>query len=107
MTEMFGLPSEAIERMCRVFSRHAGIDSVIVYGSRAKGNYRPGSDIDLTIMGQRLELSQLLAIEGEIDDLLLPWMVDLSLFHHIDNPGLIDHIRRVGQPIYTGKMASK
>ena len=74
---------------------------MLLYGSRAKGSYRPGSDIDLTIEGEQLSLSQLLAIENQIDDLLLPWMVDISLKHRIDNPALLDHIERVGVTFYT------
>lgn len=100
MTEQFGLPSDAIEQLCGVFRRHPQIEVVILYGSRAKGEYRPGSDIDLTIKGQGLDLSQLLAVEGEIDDLLLPWMVDLSLFHQIDNANLVEHIHRLGKPFF-------
>lgn len=97
----FGLPAEAVEKLRGVFQGWPQIQRVLLYGSRAKGSYRPGSDIDLTIEGEQLSLSQLLAIENQIDDLLLPWMVDLSLKHHIDNPALLDHIQRVGVSFYT------
>jgi uncharacterized protein len=43
-----------------------------------------------------MDTTELLKIENEIDDLLLPYKVDLSLFHQIDNPSLIEHIQRVG-----------
>ena len=101
MSEKFGLPQTAIAKLCHVFSQYPQINSVILYGSRAKGNYRPGSDIDLSIQGEQLDLTTLLAIENQIDDLLLPWMVDLSLFHKIDNSDLIEHIQRIGIPFYT------
>ena len=97
----FGLPAEAVEKLRGVFQGWPQIQRVLLYGSRAKGSYRPGSDIDLTIEGEQLSLSELLAIENQIDDLLLPWMVDLSLKHHIDNPALLDHIQRVGVSFYT------
>ncbi|SCX19517.1 Nucleotidyltransferase domain-containing protein [Nitrosomonas eutropha] len=100
MPKKFGLPQAAITRLCHIFSQYPQIDSVILYGSRAKGNYRPGSDIDLSIQGEQLDLTTLLAIENQIDDLLLPWMVDLSLFHKIDDPDLIEHIQRIGIPFY-------
>ncbi|MNN69159.1 Nucleotidyltransferase domain protein [compost metagenome] len=96
----FGLPAHAIEKLCAVFQGWPQIQRVLLYGSRAKGNYRLGSDIDLTIEGE-LTLSQLLAIENEIDDLLLPWKVDLSLKHRLDIPSLLDHIQRVGVNFYT------
>ena len=92
----YGLPAAAIEKLCAVFSQYPQVEHVLLYGSRAKGNYRPGSDIDLCIQAPDLTLSNLLAIENQIDDLLLPWSVDLSLLHLIDNQELIAHIHRVG-----------
>ena len=96
MTARFGLPLHAIEKIRRIFEEYPGIESVLVYGSRARGNYRSNSDIDLSIKGPDIDLETLLRIENQIDDLLLPWSVDLSLFHKIDNPDLIDHIRQMG-----------
>lgn len=96
----YGLPDAAVGRLQGVFQEWPGIDRVWLYGSRAKGNYRPGSDIDLSIESDTLSLEQLLAIENQIDDLLLPWMVDLSLLRSIENPALLEHIRRAGQVFY-------
>ena len=59
-------------------------------------SYRPGPDIDLTVDGEGLALEQLLAMESQIDESLLPWMIDLSLKDRIDNPQLLEHIARVG-----------
>ena len=92
----YGLPIDAVDALKKVFNQNNHIESVILYGSRAKGNYRPSSDIDLCLEGQKLTLKELLAIENQIDDLLLPWKIDLSLKHHIDNPGLLKHIKIVG-----------
>lgn len=99
-TGMFGLPTETVEKLRHVFQQHPSIQRALIYGSRAKGNYRPASDIDLTIEGEALGLTELFTIETQIDDLLLPWMVDLSLLHQIDNPDLVEHIRRVGMTFY-------
>lgn len=96
MNERFGLPEHAINQLCRVFQGYPEIEHVLVYGSRVKGNYRPGSDIDLSLVAPGMELETLLYIENRIDDLLLPWTVDLSLLHQIDNEELIEHISRVG-----------
>jgi hypothetical protein len=54
-------------------------------------------------MGAALSLAHQLQIESELDDLLLPYKIDLSRFHALDNPALIDHIRRVGVMIYEAK----
>lgn len=96
----YGLPLSAINAINRVFKTYPQIEHVILYGSRAKGDYRLGSDIDLCIEGKALDLTDLLAIENQIDDLLLPWKVDLSLKHNIDHQDLLQHIKRVGVRFY-------
>jgi predicted nucleotidyltransferase len=96
---MYGLPDHAIGKVNDIFSKYPFIEEAVLYGSRAKGTYKNGSDIDITLKGQ-IPIKGLLHIENELDDLLLPWMIDLSIYNHIDNPGLIDHIRRVGKVLY-------
>lgn len=96
----YGLPLHAKNALNTIFKTYAYINKVILYGSRAKGTYRDGSDIDLCIEAPLLGLTDLLAIENKIDDLLLPWKIDLSLKHTIDNQDLIDHISRVGIVFY-------
>lgn len=98
--EKFGLKPSTIEKIKAVFSAHPQVEQVILYGSRAKGNFRLGSDIDLTIFGEAVTLSQLLRIEHELDELLLPYKIDLSLHHKIDSPELLEHIKRVGKIFY-------
>lgn len=95
-----GLSQTTLDKLNSVFLRHKGINSVLVYGSRAKGNYRPGSDIDLTIKGDALEFAELMQIEDQIDDLFLPYTVDLSQYAQLSNIDLIEHIDRVGVVIY-------
>lgn len=92
----FGLPPAVIDKLVEIFREDARIQNVWLYGSRALGRERPGSDIDLCIEGNALQLNDLFAIEMRIDDLLLPWKVDLALKHLINNPELIEHIQRVG-----------
>ena len=95
-----GLPDRAVEGLRSVFADFPEVECAIIYGSRAKGNYRPGSDIDLTLRGEGLNLRTLWAIEGRIDDLLLPYTVDLSLHELLTNPELREHICRVGVEFY-------
>lgn len=91
----FGLPAYALDQLRKCLSPYP-IEAALVYGSRAKGTYRPASDIDLTLIAPDMNHWQLLELEQAIDDLLLPWKVDLSLYHHIDNEALKAHIDRVG-----------
>jgi predicted nucleotidyltransferase len=92
----FGLTESVIGKLVGVFASCPQIERVILYGSRAKGTYRNGSDIDLTIVGDGLTHDQLLALANELDDLLLPYKIDLSLLRQIENSDLLEHIRRVG-----------
>ena len=96
----FGLKPQTLTDIRKVFADYPQIQQVILYGSRAKGTQRNGSDIDLVIQSENLTLAQLLKIENELDDLLLPYKIDLSLLQHIDNPMLIEHIQRVGKIFY-------
>lgn len=96
----YGLEADVVDRINGIFAAEPDIERVILYGSRAMGNYRDASDIDLTLIGERLGLKQLLRIENDLDDLMLPYKIDLSVFHALDNPDLIDHIRRVGRSFY-------
>jgi predicted nucleotidyltransferase len=96
----FGLPAEAVSEIGGVLAAHPEVESAILYGSRAKGDYKPGSDIDLTLLGEQLDHHDLLKIMGELDDLLLPYTIDLSIYHMIDHEALRDHIQRVGQEFY-------
>ncbi len=93
----FGLSPHTLSRLRGVLNKHTGIQRAIVYGSRAKGNFRPGSDIDLTLDAPDLQFSELLRINSELDDLMLPYTIDLSLLKQIDNPSLHSHIERVGK----------
>ncbi len=95
-----GLKPSTQAKINAIFSRYPQIDQVTLYGSRAKGNYRPGSDIDLAISGATMTLAQLHKLENELDDLLLPYKIDLSLRHLITNAELIAHIDRAGLVFY-------
>ena len=103
----YGLNAETVAQIHGVLARYPEVEQALLYGSRAKGNYRDGSDIDLCLVGETLTLTQLLKIENELDDLLLPYKIDLSLFHALDNPELIDHIRRIGVAFYNRRQGTK
>ncbi|NOQ76569.1 MAG: nucleotidyltransferase domain-containing protein [Methylococcaceae bacterium] len=98
---LFGLKKATLDKLYTVFQQHDAIETVLIYGSRAKGNYRVGSDIDLTIKGRLLPFFEFLQIEDQIDDLYLPYMVDLSQYEKLTNGDLIEHIDRIGVNIYT------
>lgn len=96
----YGLPEEAIQEIRTVLTLYPEVEKAILYGSRAMGNFKPGSDIDLTLTGEKLTHEHLLGIMSDLDDLLLPWMIDLSLLAELNHPGLLEHIKRVGLALY-------
>ena len=97
---MYGLKEKDIQKINGVFMDYPQIIKAILYGSRAKGTFRNGSDIDLTLLGEGLTLSVLFSIENDLDDLLLPYKIDLSILQKIENPDLVAHIERVGVDFY-------
>ena len=101
----FGLSDTVISELQGVFRRHPNIQEVIIFGSRAKGNYREGSDIDLAAIGNNLDYNQLLSILIEIDDLELLYQVDLLDYQKYINTPIGEHIDRVGQVFYQSAQA--
>jgi len=93
----YGLSPNVIKQITEVISKFPQVEETIIYGSRVKGNYKPSSDVDLTLKGNNLTLQQLNKVAIMLDDLLLPQKFDVSIYQHISNPDLLDHIARVGQ----------
>jgi predicted nucleotidyltransferase len=96
----FGLPDRVIARLVEVLSQNESIERTVLFGSRAKGTYHEGSDIDLCLTGTDINLSVLSRLEARIDDLDMPWKVDLVPEAMIDSKALLDHIHRVGAVLY-------
>ncbi|MFH7015356.1 nucleotidyltransferase domain-containing protein [Flavobacterium sp. FlaQc-47] len=99
----FGISSNYITKINSVFSQYSNIDEVIIFGSRAKGNYRDNSDIDFAIKGELISLSTLQQIENKLEELYIPNFIDLIIFDKIENNDLIDHINRIGRQFYKRK----
>lgn len=97
---MYGLSDETVQKIQNVFAEFPQVLKAVLYGSRAKGNYKTGSDIVLTLFGTELNLQIQQKIEHRIDDLLLPYSVDLSVYNDISNEDLKEHINRVGITFY-------
>lgn len=96
----FGLSDMVVKELQDVFRRHANIEKVLIFGSRSKGNYRAGSDIDLALIGKNIDYRQLLDISMEIDDLELLYSIDLLDYQSKVGTPIGDHIDRVGQVFY-------
>ena len=96
----FGLSDTVIQELHDVFRRYANIEKVLIFGSRSKGDYRAGSDIDLAVIGKDIDYSVLLDIQCDIDDLELLYSIDLLDYQKKKGTPIGDHIDRVGQVFY-------
>ena len=95
-----GLPYKTIQALESVFKQFDAINKVVLYGSRALGTHRPGSDIDLALFGSEITPDLIASIAILIDDLLLPYTLDLTAYAYIDNDALREHVDRVGIELY-------
>lgn len=96
----FGLSDNTCASVRAILAHYPTIERAVLYGSRAKGNYQPGSDIDLTLMGDALDYQVLSSVASALDESDIPYTVDVSVFDRLDNPALREHIERVGVVFY-------
>jgi predicted nucleotidyltransferase len=100
MTTRFGLSEATIQKLCAALAHYPQVEKAVLYGSRATGTYRNGSDIDLALFGDDLNLQTLCKIMNAIDDLMLPHSVDLVIFGQVSDPDLMAHIQQAGVMFY-------
>jgi len=94
-----GLKDAQIRRILATLNRNPKIRKILLFGSRAKGNYQKGSDIDIALSASGLGIGELLQLKSELDDLMLPYNIDLVVYEDIQNRNLLEHIDRVGLPM--------
>jgi predicted nucleotidyltransferase len=97
---MFGLSPATIHSLHQIFSKYPEIESAAIFGSRAKGNFREGSDIDIALNGSTELPQRMLRLKSDLDESALPYRVDLVYLPDIRHAELLDHIRRFGQKFY-------
>ena len=96
-----GLKEAELDYLRRSFAAYPEIEEVVLYGSRAKGCYKPFSDVDITLKGSRITRNILRDFQIKLYDSLLPYEFDVSIFSNLNNQDLIDHINRCGIVIYS------
>jgi predicted nucleotidyltransferase len=96
----FGLSEDSIKLIHDILKKYPEVEKAIIYGSRAKGNFKIGSDIDLTLLGKDLSYRTQSSIVGDLDDSSSPYLFDISIFDKLNSPSLEEHIHRVGKVFY-------
>ena len=97
----FGLSNKVEKIMKKLFASFSEVDEVIVFGSRAMGNYKKGSDVDLALKGEEINLNIHAKIKYELDEVLpLPYFFDIVNYSDIESPELVEHIDKNGVLFY-------
>lgn len=93
----FGLPERTINELLAYFKSRPEIEKVVIYGSRAKGTYRTGSDIDFAIWS---DAGKITGVATELDDLPTPYMFDVTNYKTLTHEGIKDSIDKDGKLFY-------
>ncbi len=103
----YGLDDTSLNSLESIFRNYPGVEYVLIFGSRAKGNFKEGSDIDLAVKGAQLVFTDILELKARMDFLNLPYKIDLLHYDAISDPEVREHINRVGKSFYPtiGKVA--
>ena len=96
----YGLSADHLGILTQILGRSPRVEEAILFGSRAKGNYKQASDIDLAVKGSLLQKDDIAALFSEFEESLLPFFVDVIPYAFIRNKELADHIDRIGICIY-------
>jgi len=100
----YGLSERTLSTLNAILKRYPSIKEAVLYGSRAEGNYRNGSDIDLSLKtNEGFTHRNLLRLMEDFDDSDMPYLVDVSIYGELSNPDLKAHIDRLGVILYTGE----
>ncbi len=97
----YGLSEKSLQKICDVFDRYPEVEEIILYGSRARDDYKNGSDIDFTLRGGNALTHKILSkIASDLDDQLLPYTIDLSIYDNLNNQDIINQIDLEGVTFY-------
>ena len=97
----FGLTAPDLAEIIRIIQRNYAAEEAIIFGSRAKGNYKKGSDIDIAIKGKEIQREDIALIADLLnEESPLPYYFDIVHYDGITEKELMQHIDRVGKSIY-------
>jgi uncharacterized protein len=95
-----GVRPETAAKIEHCLEQDPKIKRTVLFGSRALGTFKNGSDIDLCFEGDDVNLDTVSRFQKRIDDLLIPYKVDVCVFNQLTNSALKDHIQLFGIEIY-------
>ena len=102
MSDRFGLRDDDIAAIVAVLARYPSVQTAVIFGSRAKGNYKQGSDVDIALQGEGMGNAVAADVAYALnEETIMPYVFDVLNYHAITNADLIAHIDRMGRPFYT------
>jgi len=104
MNNNFGIYEKSYSLIIRSFREYPKIEKVYIFGSRAMGNYKPGSDIDIAIFGEEIDFEITSSLFRKLnEDILTPYFIDVVNFNTIEVEELKTHILNEGIVVYERK----
>ena len=97
MTTANGLSDKHQQTIIEILLANPRIESAWLFGSRAMGNYKANSDIDIALSGKQLTTSDIATLLSQIEQTTIPYRVDILLIHKIKNQALLEHIEKCAQ----------
>jgi len=102
MDDRFGLRPDDLATMTDILAQYPAVHTALIFGSRAKGNYKPGSDVDIALHGEEVTNRMAAAIAYRLnEETIMPYHFDVLNCHTLASPELVAHIERVGEVFYT------
>ena len=95
---MFGLEDRHINFILNILKNNFSGTKFYIFGSRAKGTYRTGSDIDFAVWTDKQD--SFFRIAGELDDLPTPYKFDVIDYKNLSHEGMKNSIDRYGIVFY-------
>ena len=96
--DKFGLPKRTIDELLDYFRQNPFVETVKIYGSRAKGNYKRGSDIDFAVWLK--EGGKISTVACDLDELQTPYKFDVTDYKKLTHKGMKDNIDKDGVVFY-------
>ena len=98
---MYGLLERDIQYIKKALEHFEEIEKAVVFGSRAMGNYKKGSDVDIAIFGERINNRVIFELNDYLNEVYpLPYFFDILNYGSISNENLKKHINDEGKVMY-------
>ncbi len=99
--KQFGLSNSDVLEIIALLKQNPAVEKAVIFGSRAKGNYKNGSDVDIALFGASLHSDAITCVSCSLnEDTLMPYFFDILHYDSLTNQELQNHIDRVGKEFY-------